>query len=142
MPRILFATSAALSESTSSRKNTFYVCCFHLNCDALNRLALTGVYVLIARRAVLESFMEHSCQVYREESWRHDASLFHSVFNRGLQCVSERSLFKWHYSSNLANIQRCRPITCYTTVPLDNNIIIIIFDTVITQKRNFKHEKL
>ena len=36
-------------------------------------------------------------------------------------------------------IQRCRPITCYTTAPLYNKLII--FDTVVTQKRNYKHEK-
>ena len=39
----------------------------------------------------------------------------------------------------LGNIQRCRPIACYTTAPLYN--IIIIFDTAATQKQNFKHEK-
>ncbi len=37
------------------------------------------------------------------------------------------------------NIQRCTPIECYTIAPVYK--IIIIFDTVVTQKWHFKHEK-
>ena len=37
------------------------------------------------------------------------------------------------------HIQRYTPITCYTTAPRYN--IIIMFDTVVRQKRNFKHER-
>ena len=37
------------------------------------------------------------------------------------------------------NIHRYTPITLYPTLPFYN--IIIIFDTVVTQKRNIEHEK-
>ena len=40
---------------------------------------------------------------------------------------------------NLGNIQRCTSTACYTAAPLYN--IIIIFNTVVTQKPHFKHEK-
>ena len=39
----------------------------------------------------------------------------------------------------LENIHRYTPITLYPTLPFYN--IIIIFDTVVTQKRNIEHEK-
>ena len=39
----------------------------------------------------------------------------------------------------LGNIQRYTPITLYPTAPLYN--IIIIFDTILRQKRDYKHEK-
>ena len=42
-------------------------------------------------------------------------------------------------AKHLGNIQRYTPITLYTTLPFYN--IIIIFDTVVTQKRNIEHEK-
>ncbi len=33
------------------------------------------------------------------------------------------------------------PITLHPTAPLYNIIIIILYDTILRQKRNFKHEK-
>ena len=42
-------------------------------------------------------------------------------------------------AKHVVNIKRYTPIACYTTAPLYN--IIIIFGTVVRQKRNFKHEK-
>ena len=39
---------------------------------------------------------------------------------------------------NLGDIQQCRSIAYYITAPLYN--ILIIFDTVVTQKQTFKHE--
>ena len=41
-------------------------------------------------------------------------------------------------SENLGNIHRYPPITLYPTLPFYN--IIIIFDTVVTHKRNIEHE--
>ncbi len=40
---------------------------------------------------------------------------------------------------NVGNIQRYTLVTLYPKAPLSN--IIIIGDTVLRQKRNFKHEK-
>ena len=44
-----------------------------------------------------------------------------------------------HLNRVVGNIHRYTPITLYPTLPFYN--IIIIFDTVVTQKRNIEHEK-
>ena len=44
-------------------------------------------------------------------------------------------------SYNVDIIQRYTPITVDQTASLYNIIIIILYDTILRQKRNFKHEK-
>ena len=62
---------------------------------------------------------------------------FDSEFNVYRQSQYEsKSSFKLTF---IGNIQRYTPITSYPTAPLYN--IIIIYDTILRQKRNLKHEK-
>ena len=55
------------------------------------------------------------------------------------RCPGLLRVTRKQFDSLTGNIQRYTPITLYPTAPLYN--IIIIYDTILRQKQNVKHEK-